>query len=165
MLWVLWFSVRWSCKEQGLDSMTLMVPSGVNLWNCSTVSSQWSLSTVFHQNSFPSYFLLETLIQWHQDALWEHINATKANSRSQTSAWPPCLLPSWLPLWDSWAPALQPAAHLIFLYSIVVLFILHFPPYISIFIFYIQRSYSIKKSPVAHQNIRCQIKVQVTQWE
>lgn len=66
-------------------------------------------------------------------------------------------------LWDSWAPALQPAAHLIFLYSIVVLFILHFPPYIFIFIFYIQFSYSIKRSPVAHDNIRCQIKVQVTQ--
>lgn len=73
-------------------------------------------------------FCWKTLIRWYQDALWEHINAIKANSRSQTSAWPPCLLPSWLPLWDSWAPALQPAAHLIFLYSIVVPFILHFPP-------------------------------------
>lgn len=100
---------------------------GIILWPAaSEVGQQFSIRTVF-----PATFCWKMPIPWYQDALWEHISAIKANSTSQTSAWPPCLLPSWLSLWDSWAPALQPAAHLIFLYSIVVLFILHFFPTFS----------------------------------
>lgn len=77
------------------------------------------------------------LIRWYQDALWEHVNAIKAVSRSQTSAWPLFLLPSWLAPWDSWAPMLQPAAHLISLYFIIALFILHFPLRFNLHILYL----------------------------
>lgn len=108
-------------------------------------------------------FCWKMLIQWYQDALWEHVNAIKAISRSQTSAQPPCLLPSWLSRWDSWATMLQPAACLIFLYLVVSLFVLHFP-FILTFIFYIQYTCSTRKYSITYHNIKCQIKVTVSQW-
>lgn len=50
----------------------------------------------------------------------------QAISRSQTSARPPRLLPSWLAHGDSWAAALQPVACLILLYFVISLFLFHF---------------------------------------
>lgn len=106
-------------RSRGWPRWPLCVLSNIILWNCSTISSQWSGWTVFHQNSFPSYFLLEKADFMVWDALWEDINAIKANSRSQTSAWPLCLLPSWLlsgtagplhcsqqPIWFFFTPSL-----------------------------------------------------------
>lgn len=50
----------------------------------------------------------------------------QAISRSQTSARPPRLLPSWLADGDSWAATPQPAACLIFLYFVISLFLFIF---------------------------------------
>lgn len=159
-----WVSVRQSCKEQGLTSMALVsfpilfygivLPSAA-----SKVGEQFSIRIVFQAT-----FCWKRLISWYEMLCGKTSVPSKPTAEARHL--PGLLACAQLAaLWDSWDPALQPAAHLIFLYSIVVLFILHFPPYIFIFIFYIQFSYSIKRSPVAHQNIRCQIKVQVTQWE
>lgn len=109
----------------------------INLFWSATLSrvTEWSAASragrqFYSRTVFWATFGRKMLIRWYQDALWEHVNAIKAVSRSQTSARPPCLLPSWLAPWDSWALAPWPAAHLIFLYFVIVLFILlsFFPP-------------------------------------
>lgn len=147
----LWVTRRWigmsvACNARGRVrglGRTGLVSLFINLFRSATLSciAEWSAASRAGQQFssrivFWATFCWKMLIRWYQDALWEHVNAIKAVSRSQTSARPPCLLPSWPAPWDSWAPAPQPAARLIFLYFVVVLFILHFPLHFHLYILY-----------------------------
>lgn len=161
------------CQTPGLGRRGLVSLFITLFWSVTlSCTAEWSAaSRVGQQFSsrivFQATFCWKMPIWWYQDALWENVNAVdaiKAISRSQTSAWLPCLCPAgWFPGTAGLPSCSQPPLWFSFTLSLFYLYCIF--PSIFIFIFYIQYTCSIRNSPLAHQNTGCQIKVQVTQCE